>query len=632
MFRPLRFPPLHAPLALTFAGMLALASGAPALAREWIVDGGHAAASDEGEGTPGKPLKTILKAAQLARPGDRVLIFPGEYREAVLLPAGGEPGRPITFEASEKGKVVVSGGEPLTDWTRLEGERPIWSAPWPYDFYMNASKGDEGRFHGAKSDPPELRGAELFLWQGAPLRQALSLGALKPGLFFVDWARDRVYVWLPGGGDPREAEMIGAARSILFAPENWVKRRNQTPTTPIGHIVVKGLVFRYAANFPQTGMVTADDGWLLEDCLFEWANGQGLIVRGDGASVVRCEARDNGYMGIGGGGKGHRMKNCVIARNNWKGVNVSWAGGGGKWAHTDGLTIEGLISHDNTGHGLWLDIENKNYTVSGCRIYGNHGLARDSQGAGIFIEISPGPGVIRDNICYSNTGGGIKLAESSDILVENNVLVDNGVGIELRDMVERKNNKDMRDISIRGNTIKDWREAAIQASLGAWDFDSPAVKRIAIDNNIYDPPQGRPFADWGGAMLGSLEEARRALKIEAGGLLQSTAFEYPLVASRTRDLARAESIDERIAQAAAGDIVVLPLYGRSTVKTTNLGRSVTAYDLDSRYVEVLLGDDQIERAVLGAVEAWPMGTPGRIRARVLEIEPALRVQALGVEK
>ena len=69
------------------AVLAALASGAAA--REYVVDVQHPQAADENPATPDRPLKTVGKAALLAKPGDTVLVRPGVYREAVRLRQSG---------------------------------------------------------------------------------------------------------------------------------------------------------------------------------------------------------------------------------------------------------------------------------------------------------------------------------------------------------------------------------------------------------------------------------------------------------------------------------------------------------------------------------------------------------------
>jgi len=51
--------------------------------RTIVVNQKHRLASDENPGTAQRPLKTINAAAQIAQPGDTVLVRAGTYRERV---------------------------------------------------------------------------------------------------------------------------------------------------------------------------------------------------------------------------------------------------------------------------------------------------------------------------------------------------------------------------------------------------------------------------------------------------------------------------------------------------------------------------------------------------------------------
>jgi hypothetical protein len=63
--------------------------------------------SDANPGTdPGAPLRTIQRAADLAQPGDLVLIEPGVYRESVTVSASGTGLHPIVFRARAPGAVL----------------------------------------------------------------------------------------------------------------------------------------------------------------------------------------------------------------------------------------------------------------------------------------------------------------------------------------------------------------------------------------------------------------------------------------------------------------------------------------------------------------------------------------------
>ncbi|MEM8737052.1 MAG: right-handed parallel beta-helix repeat-containing protein [Planctomycetota bacterium] len=83
--------------------------------RRWIVDQLHPAADDANAGTADAPLATLQAAADQAMPGDIVRVHAGVYRERVCPARGGQPDRPIVYEAAPGHDVYVRGSEPLTD-------------------------------------------------------------------------------------------------------------------------------------------------------------------------------------------------------------------------------------------------------------------------------------------------------------------------------------------------------------------------------------------------------------------------------------------------------------------------------------------------------------------------------------
>ena len=64
---------------------------------------------DGNSGAPESPLRTIQKAAEVARAGDTVLVRAGVYRGLLLLRISGEPGKPITFKNAPGERPVVDG-------------------------------------------------------------------------------------------------------------------------------------------------------------------------------------------------------------------------------------------------------------------------------------------------------------------------------------------------------------------------------------------------------------------------------------------------------------------------------------------------------------------------------------------
>jgi hypothetical protein len=73
-------------------------------------------------GSEQRPLLTIQAAAELAGPGDVVIVHEGVYREYVNPKRGGSSSEcRITYKAAEGERVVISGGEIISDWQLLEG-------------------------------------------------------------------------------------------------------------------------------------------------------------------------------------------------------------------------------------------------------------------------------------------------------------------------------------------------------------------------------------------------------------------------------------------------------------------------------------------------------------------------------
>ena len=93
---------------------------------------GHAAASDDNDGSVEAPFRTIQAAAEVVQPGERVLIHAGVYREKVRPRRGGTgPDAMVTYQAAPGEEVVITGAEsypgpwePQTRWNPGCKERP----------------------------------------------------------------------------------------------------------------------------------------------------------------------------------------------------------------------------------------------------------------------------------------------------------------------------------------------------------------------------------------------------------------------------------------------------------------------------------------------------------------------------
>ncbi len=474
-------------LILLFAAVLPMAAAGGALAREYVVDGGSSAASDENPGTADLPLATIARAAALARAGDTVIVREGLYREAVPLEHSGEPGAPITFVGQPPGSVVVTGADVITGWERVPGDEPIYRVPWPHQFIINhvdgkpiehhpyrSSWGDERRWGRAEQvivDGNQLVPVETLeelrsAWRqsGPTASPAAPAGGARRvpdpadpgtwrGVFSVDTSQQALYLWLADGSDPNGHRVEASTRGLIFGTDPWRKAEG------VHDVHVRGFVFRYGATFPQRAAV-----WLhghdnlLEDCVVEAMWGSGANVSG---TMRRCVVRDCGHTGGGAQGENFLNEDCLWEGNCWKPVNRNWDAGGFKIARSKGGVFRRCVFRRNGGPGLWMDIHVRNVLVTECAFLEN-------EQSGVFIEISRDVHVLHNLAACNGLGsvgkpayvdwscGGIQVAESQNCVVAFNTCVGNKDGITLRECGPRPlETEDYGVIAyrLRGNVI-----------------------------------------------------------------------------------------------------------------------------------------------------------------------------------
>jgi hypothetical protein len=112
-------------LMIVVAGLVSLLlAGCHASGALYVVDAMSPAAGDDQPGTSAQPLKTIQRAAELARAGDTVCVMAGAYEGRVTFAEGtsGAEGRPIVFRAMPRHAVTMQGFDTRNcHWLRIEG-------------------------------------------------------------------------------------------------------------------------------------------------------------------------------------------------------------------------------------------------------------------------------------------------------------------------------------------------------------------------------------------------------------------------------------------------------------------------------------------------------------------------------
>jgi len=349
--------------------------------KELIVNGHDSAASDDNEGSIDKPLKTISAAAARIRPGDKVMIHGGDYRETVIVTASGTTDAPIVFDAVPGETPVIKGSDLISNWIRDSGE--TWKAKLQAIPERKNDPKDLGFWR--TNDVRQIFVKDGVFLDARALRRVTTRQQIQPGTFFCDVTSGFLFVWLSDSTNPNERQMEVSLRGAWL----YVFGSN---------IVIRHIQMRHSStlaiiNWPACSL--AGDDIALEDCTLSWSDFKGVNLGGNQNKLIRCTIACHGNSGINGNGNGPVIEKCRVIYNNVDRFDPSWHCGGAKLIPR---LRHGSIRHNefahNIGPGLWLD--------DGCNdnlIESN--LCHDNEGPGIIIETGAGNRVF-NNISFNN--------------------------------------------------------------------------------------------------------------------------------------------------------------------------------------------------------------------------------------
>ncbi|MFH1922826.1 MAG: right-handed parallel beta-helix repeat-containing protein, partial [Planctomycetota bacterium] len=116
-------------------------------------------------------MATIQAGVHKLRPGDTLLVRGGTYRETVVFPRSGTAKKPITVRPYQDEKVIVSGCDPVTGWTKHDAAKNVWKTPmnWTLGTGRNQVFRDGAVMIEARHPNTPTPGLEMYVSDLSPL-------------------------------------------------------------------------------------------------------------------------------------------------------------------------------------------------------------------------------------------------------------------------------------------------------------------------------------------------------------------------------------------------------------------------------------------------------------------------------
>ncbi len=432
-----------------------------------------------GDGSKQYPFRRIQQAADIALPGDEILVLPGIYREQVKPRHAGRADARIIYRSLEPLAAVITGAAEAKDWENIGST--VWRLCVDNALFCGNNPFAE-KLSGDWLLPGFAHRGEVYLNHKSMYEAESPEKVLNPVRLEKSLEPDfSLYTWFARqeegrtvitanfqGLDPNTEDVEISVRQNCFMPEE----------NGIDYITLSGFTVREAATqwapptAYQDGMIGPHwaKGWIIEDCeIYEskcsgislgkylqpandnkwlkWKYKDGTQNERDaicraaaegwdkehiGSHVIRrCHIHDCGQTGIVGhlGGVFSLIEENHIHHINHK-KNIGGAEIGGIKMHA---AIDVTFRNNHIHHctrGMWLDWQAQGTRVTGNLLHDNCHLTHlpgltDEELAGaaigigedIFVEVSHGPTLIDNNILLSMRA--LKLETQGVALVHN---------------------------------------------------------------------------------------------------------------------------------------------------------------------------------------------------------------------
>jgi len=338
--------------------------------------------SNSNPGTdPGAPLLTVQHAADLAQPGDLILVQSGIYRESVTVPTSGTASLPIVFRGAAPGVVLDGADEAIAGGVGWTPETAgVWSRV--LGFATGHVVTDQGR---------------LFRYDSLSELQSLAAGA--PGGFFFDGTTLRIKN--ADGSSPAARQMHVARLENGFVVDG--RSHVRIESVEIRHYGAgdygKGVYLRYATDCVVRTSRIHENG------------SAGVWIKGGARNVVEgtefwdtsifgwpwpltkgSSAENNAVVITDNPGRGNVIRGNLI-RGTFNGVGPC-----GSDPPPAGFTTETDV-YDNVFTEHTDDAVEPEGTCANVRVWGNR--IEDVHMAFAVAPAAPGPTWILRNIAYN---------------------------------------------------------------------------------------------------------------------------------------------------------------------------------------------------------------------------------------
>jgi parallel beta-helix repeat protein len=343
----------------------------PAESKVWHVDG--RTGNDTGPGSESEPFKTILRASQVLQPGDTAVIHDGVYHEQIVGGNSGREGAAITYEGTNRQKVIMDGSVRVKDWQR-QGE--LWT---------------KRGLH-----PVTPQNAFVMVDEKRLLKRVDRPAGIGRGCFLLN--KDGAYaIRLWDDSDPNTDHDVD-----VYEYDLGFNSGNRWGGTAKKWIILRNMTLeKYGAHAISTDSKHPEDNshWELDHLTVKLNKAEGVFYCLDDWYVHDCEFIRNGIHGCQIDGARVRFIHNFCAQNEWFGVS----GDGGC-----GL----LIGPDASAHSC----------VVRNNIFEDNGDRR-GYGCAVYLEGRSRDNSVSGNSVYGGTSAGICFYGSSYNRVVNNVLV-----------------------------------------------------------------------------------------------------------------------------------------------------------------------------------------------------------------